>query len=146
MGVPVKLEIQGQPVFLCCVGCIEKALENPAATLAKVTQLKTGAPGHEETHEGEVDSTTTSDEEADIAEALAKLPEGERDIADAQRFCPVLSESRLGSMGTPVKLLIEGEPVFLCCEGCKAEALKDPKGTLARVADLKRARVDSSPK
>jgi Cu/Ag efflux protein CusF len=40
MGPPVKVQIDGQPVFLCCAGCEEKALANPKQTLAKVAELK----------------------------------------------------------------------------------------------------------
>lgn len=39
MGTPVKLEISGKPVYLCCKGCLAKATANPDATLAKVEQL-----------------------------------------------------------------------------------------------------------
>jgi hypothetical protein len=40
MGPPVKLDIKGQPVFLCCKGCQKQALANPDRTLAKVEELK----------------------------------------------------------------------------------------------------------
>ena len=40
MGAPLKLEIKGKPVFLCCAGCKTKALKNPDETLAKVAALK----------------------------------------------------------------------------------------------------------
>jgi len=40
MGVPVKIMLKDQPVFLCCQGCVEKALEDPDKTLAKVKELK----------------------------------------------------------------------------------------------------------
>jgi len=40
MGVPVKVMVKDQPVFLCCKGCKEAALENPDKTLAKVRELK----------------------------------------------------------------------------------------------------------
>jgi len=43
MGVPFKVAIKGQPVFLCCSGCREKALANPESTLAKVESLKAAA-------------------------------------------------------------------------------------------------------
>jgi Cu(I)/Ag(I) efflux system membrane fusion protein len=36
MGVPIKIELAGQSVFLCCEGCKEKALGDPQATLAKL--------------------------------------------------------------------------------------------------------------
>jgi len=49
MGTPVMLELEGKPVFLCCKGCVAKANANPAATLAKVEDLKKA--GEREGHE-----------------------------------------------------------------------------------------------
>ncbi len=40
MGVPFKLLIQGQAVFLCCPDCKEAALEHPDQTLAHAKQLQ----------------------------------------------------------------------------------------------------------
>jgi hypothetical protein len=40
MGAPFKVMVEGQPVFLCCEGCKEKALANPKETLSKASQLK----------------------------------------------------------------------------------------------------------
>jgi len=40
MGPPVKIELSGEPVFLCCKGCINKALRQPEETLATVAKLK----------------------------------------------------------------------------------------------------------
>lgn len=40
MGVPVKIVLKDQPVFLCCKECIEKAKSAPDKTLAKVKELK----------------------------------------------------------------------------------------------------------
>jgi Cu(I)/Ag(I) efflux system membrane fusion protein len=81
--------------------------------------------------------STPENPDAKIHAALAKLSPEDRKLAETQRFCPILSTSRLGSMGQPVKLRIEGQPVFLCCAGCKGKALADPKGTLAKVQKLK---------
>ena len=39
MGVPVKITIKDQPVFLCCGGCVGKAKANPDKTLATVADL-----------------------------------------------------------------------------------------------------------
>ena len=44
-------------------------------------------------------------------------PTEDRKIAEKQQFCPVLPDNRLGSMGVPVKLMIENQPVFVCCDG-----------------------------
>lgn len=40
MGVPIKLDIKGQPVLICCKACQKKAERDPDATLAKLAELK----------------------------------------------------------------------------------------------------------
>ncbi len=40
MGVPLKLSIKDQTIWVCCKGCEKKALSNPEQTLAKVAELK----------------------------------------------------------------------------------------------------------
>ena len=45
MGVPEKVGIKDQPVFLCCKNCKEEALAHPDETLAKVKQLKSKTAG-----------------------------------------------------------------------------------------------------
>jgi hypothetical protein len=57
-------------------------------------------------------------------------------LADAQGYCPISSE-KLGGMGTPVKVLLKDQPVFLCCKSCEKKALADPEGTLTKVAAMK---------
>jgi multidrug efflux pump subunit AcrA (membrane-fusion protein) len=137
MGVPVKLDIENQPVFLCCDGCKKSALDNPQETLAKVKKLK--EPKSTERSPQSVPATEKKDPEAKIQAALAKLSEEDRKIATEQRFCVVLPKSRLGSMGTPVKLTLAGETVFLCCEGCKDDVLADPDAAVKKAAALKAA-------
>jgi Cu(I)/Ag(I) efflux system membrane fusion protein len=39
MGVPVKITLRGQPVLLCCKGCIGKAKRTPDETLQKAVQF-----------------------------------------------------------------------------------------------------------
>jgi Cu(I)/Ag(I) efflux system membrane fusion protein len=40
MGPPTKIEVGGQPVFLCCSDCREKALADTGKTLSKVKQTR----------------------------------------------------------------------------------------------------------
>jgi len=140
MGTPVKLMIEGQPVFLCCSGCKQSAQDHPQETLTKVESLKQRRPASgNKTAEPKPVQQPTDGKDAKITAALAKLPEADRRIAEEQRFCAVLGESnRLGSMGTPVKVMIEGQPVFVCCAGCLEDALKDPKATLSKAQSLKK--------
>ena len=80
---------------------------------------------------------TTLGESDEISAVRAKLDPAERALVEAQEWCVVQTDERLGSMGPPLKLEIDAQPVFVCCAGCKKKALADPKATLAKVAELK---------
>ena len=67
---------------------------------------------------------------------LARLSAEDRRLAEAQRLCPISGKS-LGSMGTPVKVMLKGQPVLLCCEGCEEEAKAHEERTLGKVKELK---------
>jgi hypothetical protein len=41
VGVPVKVQVEGQPVVLCWKGCVEKANNYPEQNLATVKELRT---------------------------------------------------------------------------------------------------------
>jgi hypothetical protein len=118
MGKPEKISLDGKAVLLCCAQCEKKARANSKATLAKVEKLKKATA------------------------AVAKLSPADRQLADAQRFCAVQAKSELGSMGTPVKVVLEGQPVFLCCAGCKKAATANPKATLAKLKERAKAEDD----
>jgi hypothetical protein len=72
-----------------------------------------------------------------IADNIAKLEAGDKKAAEAQKFCAVQDSIRLGAMGTPAKVAVGGKDVFLCCDACKAAALKDADKTLKTVEALK---------
>jgi hypothetical protein len=67
-----------------------------------------------------INSVETDGPQSDMERELAKLPEGDRELALAQKVCPVSGEP-LGSMGTPIKVTVEGRDVFVCCAGCVDE-------------------------
>lgn len=132
MGVPRKLMIEGQAVFVCCAGCEKAALAKPQETLKRLEELKA--------------QSKNSGTDPDMAKlppkiqaALSKLSPTDRRIALTQRLCPVMDDSPLGSMGTPVKIMIDGQPVFLCCEGCEDAAREKAQETLLRVKQLKQS-------
>ena len=76
-------------------------------------------------------------DEKEIKENLAKLPDKDRKLAEAQKYCPIEDDNRLGEMGVPVKLTLNGQTVFICCKGCAKQAKADPEKTLAKVKELK---------
>lgn len=135
MGAPIKLTIDGQAVFLCCAGCEDRALADPKGTLAKIKSFKEKSALLQPaaTSAGKIEDEA----EAEIRSALAKLTSEDRKIAESQRFCAVLPNGRLGSMGVPLKLMLEGQAVFLCCEGCKGAAESKPHETLTKALRLK---------
>lgn len=65
-------------------------------------------------------------DDKEITAALAKLSAKDRALAEKQTICPVGGE-RLGSMGTPIKMTVEGRDVFICCEGCEDAVREDPE-------------------
>ena len=90
--------------------------------------------------------TAEAAKEAKIKANLAKLSPEDRALAESQRFCAVLQKSRLGSMGVPIKMVLQGRPVFLCCDGCEDDAKADPDSTLAAVEKLKAKAKSETPK
>jgi hypothetical protein len=68
------------------------------------------------------------------AKALMKLAPADRALAAHQKTCPVTSEP-LGSMGTPIRIMVGGKVVFLCCKGCERELKQDPGKYLAKLHD-----------
>jgi multidrug efflux pump subunit AcrA (membrane-fusion protein) len=129
MGLPVKLMLDGKPVFLCCHGCEDKAKADPSQTVARAEELKA---------KGKSGSTTARPphDESEVEAALAKLDAKDQQLAGDQMLCPI-SGQPLGSMGVPTKILIQGQPVFMCCSGCSEHATANQAKTLAKVKELK---------
>jgi uncharacterized protein (TIGR03000 family) len=84
------------------------------------------------------------DLEATVRESLAKLSPEDRKLAEAQKYCVVQHTNRLGVMGVPAKVLVNGQPVFLCCAGCTQAARGAPEQALAKTREL-RARGTPAP-
>jgi hypothetical protein len=153
MGMPVKIMVQGQPVFTCCKACVGKALGNPQATLDRVNDLKARPkagppPAAREPAPATADSPARGDPrvEAKVRANLAKLSPEDRRLAEAQGFCANDDDTRLGEMGVPIKVLVKGQPVFTCCKACVDVVQKDPDQMLAKVEQLKaRVKAAASP-
>lgn len=130
MGMPVKLTLAGKTVFICCPSCEEKAKADTSRTLARTEELRRGKKPPPK-------KAASAEEEAEIRAELAKLTAADKPLAEAQRYCPVTDE-RLGSMGVPRKLLLDGKPVFVCCKGCDEKAKAEPAVMLAKVEAFKK--------
>jgi hypothetical protein len=120
MGAPIKMDVDGHAVVVCCEGCAEQAQSDPAATLASLSKIK-----------GRMATA------AEIEASLAAMEPQDSAAAKAQGYCPVMTESALGSMGPPIKVSVAGEAVYVCCKGCGKKAQANAEKTLATVATLK---------
>ena len=118
MGTPIKLDIEGRTVFICCEGCRDSWVNEPDKYFKILDDYLSGKSKQRE---------LTDAEKSEIREALEPLSKEDRALAEAQVICPV-TEVRLGSMGmgTPIKLEIEGRTVFICCEGCRDSWVNEP--------------------
>jgi membrane fusion protein, copper/silver efflux system len=56
----------------------------------------------------------------------------DRILAERQKVCPVTNKP-LGSMGTPARIVVEGNVVFLCCDGCEGAIKREPAKYLAKL-------------
>jgi hypothetical protein len=114
-------------VTLVAIGCYGSKPPSGKPTTATTTQSNDPA----------VQATDMAHDTDDHAAGPA-LSEEDQALAALQKLCPVSGEE-LGGMGTPVKLTVKGEPVFICCKGCEKKVNADPDKYLAKVADLKKA-------
>ncbi len=144
----VEWQINGKKYLFCCPPCVDEfvrmAKEEPDNILEPEDYVQ-GERKSSSQKEGLIpdfaaDSALAIDPE--ISDALAKLSPEDRKLAEAQKFCAIATSSSLGSMGPPIKIELSGEPVFLCCEGCRGRALRQPEETLATVAKLKQENTD----
>lgn len=103
MGAPVAVNVNGQTVFACCSGCVNAIQSNPAKYAS-----------------GRIEVLVSTATAADAA-LIAK-----------QGKCPVMDES-LGSMGTPIKVMVGDKPIYLCCKGCVKKIQAEPAKYLALV-------------
>ena len=72
-----------------------------------------------------------------VTDGFAGLSDDDRELAKAQKICPVSGEL-LGAMGTPVKITVTAgdgtqRDVFLCCAGCEGAIKGDPDTYLAKL-------------
>ncbi|MBX6315627.1 MAG: hypothetical protein IRY99_22345 [Isosphaeraceae bacterium] len=110
--------------LLAFVGCAETAPSASAPESGAASSASKPA----------ISAITLTQEQID---EINKLPDpADREAALAQKVCPVgfdddPEEGRLGAMGPPVKEVVNGQTVYLCCKGCIKQLQADPEKYLA---------------
>jgi hypothetical protein len=108
----------------------------PASTDTKKSE--NGKPGDKDKVAQKDDKDVKKDEAAaKIDKAIAGLPEAEQKLAREQKYCANEPENLLGSMGTPVKLMVKDTVVFVCCSHCEKDVAAKPDETLKNLKDVK---------
>jgi hypothetical protein len=97
-----------------------------------------GSSGSKGPNTSTIRSTSPEDPDEKVEGSLAKLSAEDRSLAKSQEFCAVLADSRLGSMGVPVKVMLKGQAVFVCCPGCEKGAVENADEVLKKVAELRK--------
>jgi len=67
-----------------------------------------------------------------LAESIPPPAGDDAALAKWQRICPVTG-AKLGSMGKPVRVEAQGQPLLLCCAGCKDAVAHDPEHYMQRL-------------
>jgi hypothetical protein len=78
---------------------------------------------------------------ATIIANLSKLSSDDLKLAEEQKVCPFhegFSYVTLGEMGVPVKIIVKGQPILLCCKDCIKNAKANPNKTLAQIKEVKK--------
>ena len=99
-------------------------IDQPAPPAAADGSATHGDHGHSN------DSGLTDMEKMKVE--LAKLSAEDAVLAEKQHMCPVSGEM-LGSMGAPIKVNVDGQQVWICCEGCRKSLLENPSEYLAKL-------------
>ncbi|QDU26661.1 hypothetical protein ETAA8_17420 [Anatilimnocola aggregata] len=63
---------------------------------------------------------------------LAKLSPEDAASAEKQHVC-LVTDKMLGTMGPPLKVDVDGKPIWICCEGCRDEVLANKDTYLAKL-------------
>ncbi len=70
---------------------------------------------------------------AKMSVSIAQLTAADRSAIADQQVCPVMG-TKLGSHGAPIKMLVGGQPLYLCCKGCIHKLESDPQAYLAKIS------------
>ncbi len=129
------------------LGCGSHSMESAGGsdTSADHEHADDGHADHEHGDDGHADHEHGDHEHGDHAQSdgdgptdmekmktqLAKLSSEDAASAMKQHFCPV-SGDMLGAMGSPIKLDVKGQQLWICCAGCKDKVLESPDEFLAK--------------
>lgn len=117
--------VLGAAIAIDLYGCSRPAASPPTAT---------ADPSVSHDHSDHDHRADDGDSMAKMKEELAKLSDPDRESAMKQHYCPV-SDEMLGTMGAPIKLTVNEQEVWICCDGCREKLTDDPEKYLAKIGE-----------
>jgi YHS domain-containing protein len=81
-----------------------------------------------------------------IIAALAACAASAAEVKPYPSDVCIVSGNKLGSMGTPVTIVHNGQEVKFCCKPCVAKFKKDPEKYLKKIAPKEEAPKNGAPK
>lgn len=63
---------------------------------------------------------------------LAKLSPEDAASAEKQHVC-LVTDKMLGTMGPPLKVDVDGKPIWICCKGCREKLVANEDTYLAKL-------------
>jgi Cu(I)/Ag(I) efflux system membrane fusion protein len=121
---------------LVVYGCGGPSPSEPAAPVSSPSAADTHDEHADHTHgehgENTPDGHTGQSDMDKMMSELAKLSPADRASAEKQHVCPV-SGDMLGTMGPPLKIEVNGQQVWICCDDCKADLLAASDHYLAKL-------------
>jgi len=76
-----------------------------------------------------------AEELREIGASLAKLSEADRKLAES-KACASYGRQSARFDGGAGQLMVDGKPVFICCEGCRKEAREASGNAIEKAAQL----------
>lgn len=124
--------VLGSGMLLVFTGC--NPTKSDSSTVAPpISEAESSSHDHMDDDHADHDSDSAGKSDMEkMAETLANFQEEDRQSAMKQHFCPVSGEM-LGTMGKPEKVEVDGQSVWICCDGCKDKLLADPEMYLAKL-------------
>lgn len=93
-----------------------------------------GCGGDDASRPGQSNPAAAAVQIPEDMKGVAELPEAEQKVALEQEICPV-SDKKLGSMGKPIKVTVNGKQVYLCCAGCEDMIKENPDKYLGKLKE-----------
>jgi Cu(I)/Ag(I) efflux system membrane fusion protein len=121
--------------FTCCVAITAVAFALGLNGCSSADSDKSATPPAGQAANDNHDHAGREHNAADMEKAkaeLAELPPPEKASAEKQHVCPVTGEM-LGTMGPPKKVDVNGQQVWICCDGCREELQANPAKYLAKL-------------